>query len=783
MNRLPVEYLEKHETGWRLQAWHVYLALIGLLIRVGFGLVTSREAAFGGWDGKEYYAYAHSLLAFEGDGYARFFTSVRPPFYSIFLMPFVAVTDHVWPIQVAQSLLGISQAFMLAYLAGRWRGPRAGNWAFILVLFCPFLIYYSAFVLTETLFITLLWAGIACLYRFNEFRSDKRVSLIWLSLSAGALGLACLTRPTLQPFLIIAVLWIGWRTLAISNVRTALARMACFTVVVSALLLPWMARNSWVHGQMSLSPGAGAANYALSNSPDYLRMYEARTKEEYYEVFGRLVTRISVEAQTPSDTLVDEARAFRQNDRAGWWRLQWYKFKHFWTPWLNPLIFSRTDFLISLFALTPLFLLAAFELWRRCRAKDSFVPLLIGLIAVGYLVGGLLFHVQLRYRFPFVDTSFILLTSSFLGTLRLPRFQPRTVQWRGFLAKMIPAQTRGQLINLEVRLKQAAVVSTLARFLEPWMIQPYLDRPHEVDIEVTSSCDADCIMCPRKAIRRKVGPMDFSLFKKIVDEAVALNVQELYLNGYGEISVLRNYQQYISYIRQKSRSIKININTNGMRMNEQMARFYVDSRVNTVNVTIDGATAATYESIRRHLKLEVVEANVKQLIRIRNQGKKKYPLVTVGMIGMPQNAHEIDQFRTKWHGVADRVVISGLVSRINSVKLVEIDNPRWQRTPCFLLWRQMPILSDGTVALCCDDWDGKAAQGNLRTQTIKEIWTSRKRQGLRGVQLSGNAGKIPLCASCKQPRQGPVWFGKARQTPGVYAITRETKACASPLNA
>jgi hypothetical protein len=331
---------------------------------------------------------------------------------------------------------------------------------------------------------------------------------------------------------------------------------------------------------------------------------------------------------------------------------------------------------------------------------------------------------------------------------------------RKFVASLIPPRTRGHLIDLEVHLKQYSAISKIANFLEPHLIKPYLDRPYEVDIEVTSSCDADCIMCPRKAIRRKVGPMDLALFKKIVDEAVALDVQELHLNGYGEISVLRNNHEYISYIRQKSRSIKININTNGMRMSAEMARAYVELGVNVVNVTIDGATAPTYESIRRHLKLDVVESNVKQLIRIRNEMGKKYPLVTVHMIAMPQNQHEAEMFLAKWKGVADRAGISGLVSRIGSVPFVQIDNRKWEQTPCFLLWNQLPILNDGTVALCCDDWDGKGAQGNLNDKTIKEIWTSKRRANLRSLHLSGNGSKIPLCEDCKQPRQGPFWFNK-----------------------
>jgi MoaA/NifB/PqqE/SkfB family radical SAM enzyme len=126
------------------------------------------------------------------------------------------------------------------------------------------------------------------------------------------------------------------------------------------------------------------------------------------------------------------------------------------------------------------------------------------------------------------------------------------------------------------------------------LLEKALHCPQDVQIEVTSACDADCIMCPRRSISRRQGPMEFSLFRKIVDEAVEMGVPMLSLNGYGEISTLKNCREYLAYIRSRSRDIGISINTNGMRMTEQLARDYIDFRVNVVNITIDGASAGTF---------------------------------------------------------------------------------------------------------------------------------------------------------------------------------------------
>jgi 4-amino-4-deoxy-L-arabinose transferase-like glycosyltransferase len=405
----------------------VWLLIAGLLFRIGFCLMTSKTSALAEVDGREHLAYAQSLLALRWDNYPRYFNCIRPPLYPIFLIPFIAVNDQVvWHIQLAQSVIGVLLAIVLAVIAGRWAGQRAGNWAFVIALFHPFLIFYCAFVLTEILFMALLWCGIACLQRLND--PSRKAYTKWLICSAVVLALGCLTRPALQPFLIVAVAWIGWRTWRMGSWSIALKRMIYFTAIVSAFLLPVMFANLHAHGDLSLSPNCAQRLYALGNSVEYLGLYEAKSKDEYYQKLNGINTLLSAESGKPANVWMEEVRLFRQEHPADWRRLQWYKFKHFWTPWLNPLIFPRMQFIVSVLSATPLFLLAGAELVRR-RFRDPFLQLLVGLVVVGYLVSGFLFHVQVRYRLPFVDVSFIILTASFLGRFTFKKFsESRVIQ-------------------------------------------------------------------------------------------------------------------------------------------------------------------------------------------------------------------------------------------------------------------------------------------------------------------------------------------------------------------
>ena len=179
---------------WRIQWWHVVLLCVGFLLRIGCAYHIGKDDPFGGWDGREYYGLATHLLSFQGFDYPRFFNFIRAPGYPLFLMPFIALSPHgLWPIQLANCLLGVFQVLLLAWITSQWAGPRAANYAFSLAVFHPFLFYFGSFIQTESLFITLLWLGIAGMQKFDA--ADRSISYRWVVWSGLALGLACLVRP------------------------------------------------------------------------------------------------------------------------------------------------------------------------------------------------------------------------------------------------------------------------------------------------------------------------------------------------------------------------------------------------------------------------------------------------------------------------------------------------------------------------------------------------------------------------------------------------------------
>jgi hypothetical protein len=304
-----------------------------------------------------------------------------------------------------------------------------------------------------------------------------------------------------------------------------------------------------------------------------------------------------------------------------------------------------------------------------------------------------------------------------------------------------------------------------------WFSRKWPHAPEQVSVEITAACDAKCVHCPRQEMDRDMKPMPAELFKKLVANCAELGVREICPNGYGEICTmpLPQLTEYFGYIAASGWKGRILINTNGNRMNEERARLFIEHGVRLINVVIDGATAETAEAIRVNLKFDQIEENVRRLIAMRDRAGKRYPKVRVGMILMPQNEPEMPAFYAKWNGVADYVEVSGFSSRIESVKpaqLVQLGVPgkpvpepvaSASATACVKPFKDLNIWADGIAVLCCEDWNEEHVVGDLKTQTIAEIWRGERLAEVRRKHRAGCGGDVPLCAKCDnwvQPTSG-----------------------------
>ncbi|MFT4241108.1 MAG: glycosyltransferase family 39 protein [Acidovorax sp.] len=209
---------KKLRNSMRLSPWLLALIMLfGAWLRVDVTLKTQVDLPIRA-DARDYYSYAYNLVnhgIYSRD--AGFLNSenkqlspdaLRSPGYPLFLALFVShlpIGKAVFDITLAQAVLG-TLLVLLTFLAARQCLPP--NWALMpafLVAISPQLVNCGVYVLSETLFIFLMMAGLVCIAM--EARKSQAG---WVLFAGGlALGAAALVRPTLNyfvPFLLVTFL-------------------------------------------------------------------------------------------------------------------------------------------------------------------------------------------------------------------------------------------------------------------------------------------------------------------------------------------------------------------------------------------------------------------------------------------------------------------------------------------------------------------------------------------------------------------------------------------------
>jgi len=281
-------------------------------------------------------------------------------------------------------------------------------------------------------------------------------------------------------------------------------------------------------------------------------------------------------------------------------------------------------------------------------------------------------------------------------------------------------------------------------------IKNRLKRPLKVTIEITNACNSDCIMCPRQSMTRPVKNMDFELYKKIIDDCGKVGVKIIQPFNFGEPLMHNRLGEFIRYAKEHTRS-RVQISTNAALLNSEKAIELLDSGLDRINIDIDGFTKDTFEKVRKNLDFDRVVENTERFIELKKRLNKNI-FITVSIINMDETSGEIVEFKRYWKPRVDRVLDVEYNTWTGSVenRNESINNSKRFNCPCKMLWDQMVILEDGKVALCCLDYDGKVIVGDMKNESILNIWNGKILNNLRQKQIELKFDEISTCRACNQ---------------------------------
>ena len=321
--------------------------------------------------------------------------------------------------------------------------------------------------------------------------------------------------------------------------------------------------------------------------------------------------------------------------------------------------------------------------------------------------------------------------------------------------------------------------------------------PRELQIEVTGACNLRCRMCLvryRDPLDRHEASLDFERFRALVDALPGL--ERVTLQGLGEPLMAPDLFAMLAYGR--ARGIRMGFNTNGTLLTQATAEALLVAAPDWLCISVDGATAATYEAIRDGGRFDRVARNVRRFVALMRERGAEKPDLSLVAVAMRRNVHELPalvRLAAAWgvptlrvqnlsHSFSDcdpagayreirdfaaaealwqapdpaadaafaeaRAVAAELGVTLRLPEL-ETSAPALGAPGCDWPWRSAYVRYDGRVQPCCMLMGGdRAILGDLHESSFAEIWRSEAYEAFRAALMTDNPPDV--CRGCSMYR-------------------------------
>lgn len=289
-----------------------------------------------------------------------------------------------------------------------------------------------------------------------------------------------------------------------------------------------------------------------------------------------------------------------------------------------------------------------------------------------------------------------------------------------------------------------------------------LSTPYVVVADPASACNFSCRFCPNgdqakiSDSRRFQGVMPWRVFTKIIDDLHEFDhpIKVLRLYKDGEPFLNKKLPDMIAYAKKSGRVGKVDTTTNGSLLTPERMAAVLEAGLDQIAISIYGLNREQYKTFSGvDCDFDTLATNIKWLYA--NKGNCEVIIKSVvDLLTEPQQREFFDLFGNH----CDRITLENFAELWPEFDVAghtgsKIEHGMYDvRTPavevCPYIFYMAVISADGQASVCVPDWNRKLVVGDVRTQSLKDIWNSDALNALRRQHLEGRSKENPICAAC-----------------------------------
>ena len=313
--------------------------------------------------------------------------------------------------------------------------------------------------------------------------------------------------------------------------------------------------------------------------------------------------------------------------------------------------------------------------------------------------------------------------------------------------------------------------------------------PIWLSINPTNICNLKCPFCHIGAgtITRPRGMMPKENFKKIIDMLGPYLLHVDMCTNAGEPLLNKDVYQMISYAKSFNTHVMLSTNFQ-IFFDEKKAEEMINSKLDRLVISIDGASQETYEKYRRGGNFYKAIENIRTLIKKKKELKSSSPTIIWQFLVFRHNEHEIEiaQKMGKELGVDDVGISSAFIpveveenrnwvplnSKYNKYDLNQkpkiitgsesFRKPGVAEKTCNWPWLGTAVQWDGTVAPCCGLVKEEDDFGHIFGQDhFSQLWNNDLYRNARDFIKKRGSDDSPIKQNIKNACVGCPLAGQA----------------------
>ena len=275
----------------------------------------------------------------------------------------------------------------------------------------------------------------------------------------------------------------------------------------------------------------------------------------------------------------------------------------------------------------------------------------------------------------------------------------------------------------------------------------------QIRIENTNLCGYKCIFCPREKMGRKKGIQSVSDFNIILDRIDEYHTSfkysnPIHLHGYGEPLLDKTLPDKVKIVTERfPDSISHIVTTLGHNVSDDYLYKLIDNGIKSISVSFYGSNENIYKYHTVTGNYNVAFKNLIKVAEIRKNTNKKLSIVAkTSMTGLESPE---DKTKTEFNKM-----LNDLGVRTVDFPIHNYGDGRSYVKSRKLLCRTLisrdvlQITWDMKVIPCCYDYNAELIYGNLKDNSVKEIFESEQMQGYLKNHCEGKADMYNPCKNC-----------------------------------